>query len=203
MTQVRTVDGYRLLVPREWQKIPVQRGTDRAIAGVLDQAFARFGRDQVAQYRRELEQRLKSAIAKARDNGGVDVYLPVGNRERNLPATFMVSFAEFGSVTAPDAALVLDEVLTSSPNGAPVVLDGARGLRAERVYDPDPERGVDQASRRVEYIVPVPGSADSWLVSSFSTFGDGNPEDDTAMLLCSLFDAIMSTFRWKYREEDV
>lgn len=201
MNGTRVADGYRLLLPREWQKIPVQRGTDRAIAGMLDQAFARHGRDQVAQLRRELEQRLKKAIAQARDNGGVDVFIPVGRRERNLPATFMISFAEFGSFTAPDPGQVLAEVLSTTPNGASAELDGAPGLRAERIYAADAERGVDHPSRRVEYIVQVPGTADSWLVASFSTFGEENPDDAVADLLCALFDAIMTTFRWKYRDE--
>ncbi len=196
------VDGYRLVVPREWQKIPVQRGTDRAIAALLDRAFAKHGRDEIAQYRRELEARLKKVIRQARMNAGVDMYLPLGERERNLPASFLVSFVEFGSANAPNKDLVLAQVLSTTSGGKAVEIDGTAGLRTERTYDADPGRDIEHASRRVEYILPVPGTADSWLVSSFSTFGAGDPDDGMAKLLCTLFDAIMSTFRWKYKQED-
>ncbi len=195
------VDGYRLVVPREWQKIPVQRGTDRAIAALLDRAFAKHGRDEVAQYRRELEGRLRKVVRQARLNAGVDMYLPVGRREQNLPASFLISFVEFGSVNAPDKQQVLAQVLSTTSGATPVELDKTAGIRTERVYGPDPQREIDHPSRRVEYILPVPGSADSWLVSSFSTFGQGDPDDGAARLLCALFDAIMGTFRWQYKQE--
>ncbi len=196
------VSGYRLVVPREWRKIPVQRGADRAIAALLDEAFAKHSRDQVAQYRRELATRLQALVAQARQNAGVDLYLPFGRPERNLPASFLVSYAEFGKPDAPDPQHVLAEVLaTSAGAGEPVELDGTSGLRTERTYDADPARDVDHPSRRVEYILPVPATPDSWLVSSFSTVGEGDPDDRTAKLLCALFDAIMGTFRWVRQEE--
>jgi hypothetical protein len=34
-------------------------------------------------------------------------------------------------------------------------------------------------------------------VVTFSTIGQGRPTDDLADLLVELFDAIMSTFRWR------
>ncbi|MEW2520172.1 hypothetical protein [Actinacidiphila alni] len=196
-----TVTGYRLVVPKEWQKIPVQRGTERAISALLDRAFARHGRDQVARYRREVEARLMRSVAEARRNAGVDLFLPLGHRERNLPASFLISYVEFAEQDAPDAGQVLAEVIATTEGAGPTTLGGTPGMRTERTYDADPERGVAYASRRVEYLLPVPGTADSWLLSSFSTLGQGSPDDDVAELLCTLFDAIMSTFRWQYEEQ--
>jgi hypothetical protein len=196
------VDGYRLVVPEEWQKIPVQRGTDRAIADLLDRAFAKHGRDEVAQHRRLVEARLKKIVKTARMNAGVDLYLPLGHRERNLPASFLISYVEFGKADAPEKEKVLTELLSTTSGAVPVEVDGTRGLRTMRTFDADPEREVDYPSRRVEYILPVPRTADSWLVSSFSTFGAGSPDDEMARLLCGLFDAIMGTFRWQYQEEE-
>jgi hypothetical protein len=195
------VTGYRLVVPNEWQKIPVQKGTDQAIDAFLDRALARHGRDQVAQYRREMATRLKKLAAQARENAGVDLYLPLGNRERNLPASFMVSFVEFGSLSAPDSRYVLDEVISTTDGAVAIEFCGGSAIRAERVYAAAPERGVDLPTRRVEYIVPVPGVKDSWLISSFSTVGAGSPGDDISKLLCALFDAIMTTFAWNYDTE--
>ncbi|MCQ4082581.1 hypothetical protein NGB36_18725 [Streptomyces sp. RB6PN25] len=195
------VSGYRLVVPNEWHKVPVRSGTDKAIAALLDKAFAKHSRDEVAQYRRELEARLKKTIRQARENAGVDVFLPLGHRERNLPASFLISYVEFGKLDAPNPEQVLAEVLSTTEGAVPIELDGSHGMRTERVYDPDPGRNVEYPSRRVEYILSVPGTADSWLVSSFSTFGEGNPDDQVSKLLCTLFDGIMSTLRWQYRQE--
>lgn len=196
-----SVSGYRLVVPNEWHKIPVRRGTDKAIAALLDKAFAKHGRDEVAQYRRELEARLKKTIKQARENAGVDVFLPVGHRERNLPASFLISYVEFGKLDAPNPQQVLAEVLSTTEGSKPVRIDGSYGMRTERIYDPDPGRNVEYPSRRIEYLLSVPGTADSWLVSSFSTFGEGNSDDQVSKLLCALFDGIMSTFRWQYKQE--
>jgi hypothetical protein len=93
-------------------------------------------------------------------------------------------------------------VLSSTEGGTAIELDGTPGLRTERTYDADAERGVDYPSRRVEYILPAPGRADSWLLSTFSTFGAGSPDDGTSKLLCALFDAIMGTFRWERPQEE-
>ena len=197
----RTVDGYRLVVPQEWQKIPVQRGTEKAIKDLLDKAFAKHSRDAVAQYRRELEARLKKAVRQARTNAGVDMFLPLGNRERNLPASFLISYVEFGSPNAPSKEAVLAEVTSTLAGAVPVTIDGTVGLRTQRVYPAEPEREVPYPSTRIEYLLPVPGSADSWLSAAFSTVGDGSPDDVLAKLMCGLFHAIMSTFRWHYKEE--
>lgn len=196
-----TVSGYRLVVPQEWQKIPVQRGTEQAISALLDRAFAKHGRDQVAQYRREVEARLMRAVNEARHNAGVDLFLPLGHRERNLPASFLVSYVEFATPDTPDPQQVLTEVIATTEGAEPTTLGGTPGMRTERAYAADPDRDVAYASRRVEYLLPVPGTADSWLLSSFSTLGQGSPDDDVAGLLCMLFDAIMSTFRWEYEQQ--
>ncbi|MGH3816471.1 MAG: hypothetical protein ACRDRE_01680, partial [Pseudonocardiaceae bacterium] len=61
----------------------------------------------------------------------------------------------------------------------------------------DAEPGVEHASRRVDYLLPVPADPDRWVIVSFSTLGAGDPTDDFAQLLVELFDAIMTTFRWR------
>ena len=61
----------------------------------------------------------------------------------------------------------------------------------------DVEQGVEYASRRVDYVLPVPTDLDRWVVVSFSTLGAGDPTDEFAQLLVELFDAIMTTFRWR------
>lgn len=194
--------GYRLFVPVEWHKIPVQRGSERAVDALLDEAFASHGRDQVARYRRVLRQRLMSMVREARQNAGVDLYLPLGHRETNLPASFLMSCVGLGEAQAPASTEVIAQLLATTPGARPAELGGISAVRSERICPADASRGIDHASHRVEYILPAPGTGNHWLVASFSTFGDDDPEGQTALLLCALFDAIMATFRWTSAEED-
>ena len=60
----------------------------------------------------------------------------------------------------------------------------------------DPAQQIAYGSRRVDYLIPVPGHSRSMLVVAFSTIGDGDPDGQFAKLLVELFDAIMTTFRW-------
>ncbi|MGH3866440.1 MAG: hypothetical protein ACRDQ4_09950 [Pseudonocardiaceae bacterium] len=46
-------------------------------------------------------------------------------------------------------------------------------------------------------MLPVPADPDRWVVVSFSTLGSGDPNDEHARLLVELFDAMMTTFRWR------
>jgi len=55
---------------------------------------------------------------------------------------------------------------------------------------------MEAASRRVDYLLPVPGQPGQWLIVTFATPGDGDPEGTFASLLVELFDSIMLTFRW-------
>jgi hypothetical protein len=54
------------------------------------------------------------------------------------------------------------------------------------------------ASRRVDYVLPVPADRARWLAVSHSTAVDGDPAGPYAQALTDLFDALMTTFRWAY-----
>jgi hypothetical protein len=51
----------------------------------------------------------------------------------------------------------------------------------------------------VDYTFPIPGDSRRWLAVTFSTPGAGDPGDQVAEALVELFDAIMTTFRWRHR----
>jgi hypothetical protein len=55
---------------------------------------------------------------------------------------------------------------------------------------------MEAGSRRVDYVLPVPGQPGRWLIVTFATPGDGDPDGEFAGLLVNLFDSIMLTFRW-------
>lgn len=75
-------------------------------------------------------------------------------------------------------------------------MDGVAAVRIERTAAPDPDREIEFGSRRVDYVIPVPGQPEQWLIAAFSTLGSGDPDGEHARLLAGLFDAIMSTFGW-------
>lgn len=201
---VGTASGYTLVLPAGWRRIPVREGSKAAIRTILDEVFARYpagkSRDQVIKHRVQLEGRLTDMVRKARASGGVDLYLPVEYVHGTaVPASFVVSQAILGvpdDGAGVDPAQVVATFVADAGDAAPAEVDGVACARTETVAAADPGQDVPLGSRRVDYVVPVPGQPGQWLISAFSTVGDGDPEGEFAKLLVSLFDAIMLTFRW-------
>jgi hypothetical protein len=201
---VGTASGYTLVLPTGWRRIPVREGSKAAIRSILDEVFARYpageSRDRVIRHRVQLEGRLTDMVRKARSSGGVDLYLPVEYVHGTaVPASFVVSQATLGQPddgVSVDPAQVVAFFVAEAGDAAPAEVDGVACARTETVAGPDPGQDVPLGSRRVDYVVPVPGQPGQWLISAFSTVGDGDPEGEFAKLLVSLFDAIMLTFRW-------
>jgi hypothetical protein len=193
--------GYTIVLPPAWQKIPVRQGTEKAVKAIVDQAFVNLPkdipRDKVTPYRIELERQLSAAAKRARQNGGTELYLPVELMHGTLvPASFVVSEGAISSGEELNPAAIISHIAAEGEGGRTVTVDGAIGVRTEHTARPNPDAGIDQASRRVDYVLSVPGNAGRWLVIAFSALGAGDPEDKFATLLVELFDAIMSTFRW-------
>lgn len=195
----KAATGYSIVLPPGWRRIPVRSGTEQAIRAAVKEAFAVLPRDapvdRVGPHRLELERRLKKMAREARRTGGIDLCLPiVPVYGTPLAASFIVS--ELALPLAADATEVLTVVAAGNDRAQPVIVDSSEGLRVERIGEPAPDSSIEVASRRVTYVVAAPGNPGRWLVVTFSTLGGGDPEDQIALLLTSLFDAMMSTFRW-------
>jgi hypothetical protein len=171
---------------------------------VLHRVSAGVSRDSLTPLRIELERRLSEMAKQARSAGGVDLYLPIEYTHGvTITASFVVS-----QVTLPDPPAELPDAeqadttqfvsyLTSGDGDAsPAEIAGAGAARKESVAAADPAQQIAYGSRRVDYLIPVPGHPRSMLVVAFSTIGDGDPDGQFAKLLVELFDAIMTTFRW-------
>jgi hypothetical protein len=207
-TAAARISGYTLVLPGAWRRIPVQQGTRPAIRGVVDEVLRRFSkgvsRDNVTPYRIELERRLSDMAAQARSAGGIDLYLPIEYTHGvTITASFVVSQVtlpepppELPDVEQADTALFVSYLTSADGDAAPVVIAGAAAARKESVAAADPAQQVPYGSRRVDYMLPVPGESRGMLIVAFSTIGDGDPEGQFAKLLVELFDAIMTTFRW-------
>jgi hypothetical protein len=188
--------GYTVVLPPGWARVPLGNEAEGAISKILDRAYAGLSRDQVASARREVQLRLRRMVALAREQHGLDLYLPVERiRGFTLGASFVVAQVSFGQAEPLEPALLVRS-LASDADSAPTTIDGALGARAEGVVPGEPGEEAPFASRRVDYVLPVPGDPDRWVLVSFSALGSGDPRDELADLAVELFDAIMSTFRW-------
>jgi len=142
--------------------------------------------------------------AQARSAGGIDLYLPIEYTHGvTITASFVVSQVtlpepppELPDAEQADTAQFVSYLTSADGDAAPVVIAGAAAARKESVAAADPAQQVPYGSRRVDYMLPVPGESRGMLIVAFSTIGDGDPEGQFAKLLVELFDAIMTTFRW-------
>jgi hypothetical protein len=192
--------GYEIVLPAGWARIPLRGDADRAVDAILDRSFAQLPRDRYGPLRAELRKRILSQVAVARDNEGVDLYFPVEQMHGvTVAASFVVALLRFDSVEVPATEDVLTGYAAEAPDARLVEIDAAPAVRTERLVPGVPEATDDRqyGSRRVDYVIAIPHGADQWLTVSFSTVGDGDPERAPARLFVELFDAIMSTFRWK------
>jgi len=187
-----------MVLPPGWSRIPLRRGTEQAIGRILDRAFAGLPRDRVASLRHELQLRLRDLAGRARESCGLDLYLPTGQMgEVTAAASFVVAEMSLVSAEPMDPAMLVARLVADSDHTSTVELAGTAGTRTEHVAAADAEQGVEHGSRRVDYVLPVPEDPDRWVIVSFSTLGSGDPTDEFAQLLVELFDAIMTTFRWR------
>jgi hypothetical protein len=171
---------------------------------VLQRVSTGVSRDSLTPYRIELERRLSEMAKQARSAGGIDLYLPIEYTHGvTITASFVVS-----QVTLPDPPADLPDaeqvntaqfvayLVAGDSDAAAVEIAGIGAARKESVAAANPAQQMPYGSRRVDYMIPVPGHPRGMLVVAFSTIGDGDPEGEFAKLLVELFDAIMTTFRW-------
>ncbi|MFE6522421.1 hypothetical protein [Streptomyces sp. NPDC057794] len=148
----------------------------------------------------EIERRLRKGINEARKGDGLDLYLPVYERGRvPLGASFVVAETASPRGATADAnsllALMTDE--SDASHCETVTVAETTAVRRDALVGGKSKQDVEAASRRVDYVIPVPKDSTRCLVVSFSTVGAGDPEDEIAEATTELFDAIMTTFRWR------
>ncbi|MEV0111977.1 hypothetical protein AB0H77_01795 [Streptomyces sp. NPDC050844] len=205
------VTGYRLLLPAEWVQVPLRRGTEEAVRGILDDAFTRIPADapmdRIGPYKRELERRFRASVEGAQKGKALDLYLPVKPLgDFNIGASILVTESlvprpsgrpRGASEPTETAVQLLSSDGVEDADLSSGEIDGALAVRREHVVGAAPEKGAELPSRRVEYILSVPGDPDRWFVAAFSTVGGGDPRDELAEVLVEWFDAVMANFRWR------
>ncbi|MCZ4118593.1 hypothetical protein [Streptomyces sp. H39-S7] len=197
-------NGYSLVLPPAWVRIPLRRGTEQAVLELADRACKQlpgdFPRDKVTPYRMELLRRLRKGAKEAQSGSGLDLYLPgAGSGASIVAASFIVAEMRMNGGGEVDPVEVLARLVGEGDRTGPfevAVVDGSVGVRREAIAGGGAAVEAELPSRRVDYIVPVPEDPDRWLAVSFSTLGGGDPSDELADVLVELFDAVVTTFRW-------
>jgi hypothetical protein len=193
-----SVQRYSLVLPPGWARIPIRTGSDAAIQRILDKSFEHVSRDAVATARRELQAKLSTLAAKAAERNGLDLYLPTERMHGfTVAASFVVGEVVFDLLDTADPAMVVAALVSEQASSEQIDVAGSPAARAESVHPGGSDAGAEFGARQVDYVIPVPGEVDRWLVATFSTVGQGEPTDALADLLVELFDAIMTTFRWR------
>ncbi len=206
---------YELVLPPGWVRIPLREGTKEALENIL---FSHMGqvpegipRDDAMRFRLDMRRQLEKQARAARRNGGLDLYLPVLPRGGIfLMASFIVAEMPIGHDHAvPPQEVIAQLAAEDVPGGAAAQVDvaGAPALRRAYRSIPDEEKlssapeAVQQVAlptRRVDYVIPVPGDAGRWISINFSTPGDGDMDSEFTDVLVELFDAVVATFKWSY-----
>ena len=205
-TDPAAATSYTLVLPPGWIQLPLHEGVDDAVRGVVDRAVsaapADMPPDTLKAARRRIEGHLRATVAAARENGGTELYLPVERMgDLLVPSSFVVGVVR-GELDADQDAVdvvprVIARMLAEDDSARPVEIDGAPAVRTQRRAPsrPDQQFGVDAASRRIDYVLAVPGAPGRWMSVSCTVLEVADAPDVTELLV-ELFDAVMTTFRW-------
>ena len=202
-----TTNPPRFVLPGTWGRINLasEAATAKSIRKVLEQVTRR--RDDMADTRQQLRNRMQRAADVAREAGATDFYVAFSLTPKvPLPAwvsvfTPEIDSVDFGALGLGDLASFLDAGTRSwGPEGAEVVT-GEVGADTERLHAVRHSwrRVVDVVEGEVEQTFEFV-EADYWLAATnpnriaLLTFSTALAEYEEEML--SLFDAVVGTIRW-------
>ena len=166
---------------------------------------AEVPRDTATPFRQEVRKQFVRVVEQAQAAGAGLIALPVETVDgKAVPASYTVS--EWRDPDPEEVApldLLKSMAASSAAQSEIVEVDGQPALREETVEaaDPDADPLATHAGRRVTYTVSAPDSRDAWVIFTFITLGDGNPDGQLARMLVELFDAHLTTLRWKVRAQ--
>lgn len=202
-----TMTPPRFMLPGTWGRINLasEAATQKSIRKVLEQVTRR--RDDMADTRQQLRNRMQRAADVAREAGATDFYVAFSLTPKvPLPAwvsvfTPEIDSVDFDALGLGDLTSFLDAGTRSwGPGGADVVT-GDVGSDSERMHAVRHSwrRVVDVVEGEVEQTFEFV-EADYWLAATnpnriaLLTFSTALAEYEEEML--SLFDAVVSTLRW-------
>lgn len=161
-------------------------------------------RDSATPFRREMHKHLAEVVERARSAGAGMICLPVERMgDIAVPASYTVSeWRDADRDEVLPSSLLQTLAANSTAEQVQVVeVDGQPALREESVEAarPDAEVLARHAGRRITYTVSSADDPRAWVVFNFITIGDGDPRGALADMLVELFDAQLTTLRWRMR----
>lgn len=202
--------AYSIVDIPGWEHLPLDDASTadvtRRIAELAHQSVPEeVPRDRATPFREEVRKHLTRLVAEAREAGAGLVCLPTSRTgDTAVAASYTVTEwvdPDPSEVDPQEVVTVLAE--RSDATATVTAVDGQPALREEDVVDAEPgadplvegTRGAGRA-RRVVYTIADPAEALHWVVFTFSTLGDGDPDGPLARVLVELFDAHLGTLRW-------
>lgn len=176
---------------------------DRLNALAHDIVPASVPRDKATPFREELRKHLTRVVDQARAAGASLVCLPVADLSQGtVPASYSVAEVQDPNPFEAEPEALLRELLSRTEDEARLVeVDHQPALREETVVaaDPDADPVAVLSARRVTYTIASPDMPGRFVIFTFTTLGNQDPDDAVARVLVEVFDAHMSTLRWTER----
>jgi len=208
--------SFFMVVPPGWARLPADVAHREELGTIVRQVIANalpddLPRDRAEPLRQEMRKRLTATVVEAGDNGATAVYLPVQPVDGFTPPVSVIETeVDDESDEAPEqviAQILADALPDRRDQDDPGIreVDGGIAARTDttiRRADPGAELpGLGQDlpvvdDRQVVYTIPVPHRPGRWVVMSFSAISLPDADGQLTDALVSLFDAIMTTFRW-------
>jgi hypothetical protein len=173
---------FAVLLPPGWVRIPLDGSETARMTAIVTAKAADVPEPQRGQLRQRLLSVLKDTLGRARDAGGIDVLISLGEvRGVPIAASCLVSYLERGDKVPLDGlraelARGGDQVTWANIAGSPAVRRQHAGA----------------AAPTVDFFTPVPGRP-GLLTLSFATA----TAEPLAGALLLLFDAIAESLRWQ------
>jgi hypothetical protein len=182
---------FALLLPPGWVRLPLDGREHERVVAIVNVKVQELPAEVREGLRRLLTRDLLGALAKAREAGGVDVFLSLSEVEgAPIAASCLVTFLDARSAVPLDG-LVLDLAGEGARTTVVCVAD-APAVRRETVAELDAGEHVLRTTT-VDFFIPLPAST-GLLVLSFAT-----AIEPLAEALVHLFDAMAESLRWVHR----
>lgn len=196
-------NGFTIVVPTGWVRIPVGKGSREAITAVLDRTFAGVEDPRAAGLRRQLHTALTRQVRAAAAQSGVELYLPVERVHGvTVPASVVVSTPRLDGGEEPTEVLL--GVVARRPGAEVVEIGGAPAVRTLQHLAAHGQVGVGEdgapARRQLTYYLAGAAPGARYAVVSASILeGAGAGGAAVADAVTELVDAMLTTFRWAGR----
>lgn len=192
----RTAESYEIVLPPGWKQHPVRRGVAEELYAHVRQVLEPTGN-------RDLMVQLRAAIHKGmrdlQERGGIDIFLP----ERRPGGTVVPASLTSNLIGLGDRGLETAlRKITRGKDPEAVEVPVGTAYRCETPSSGSGDLAGIETSN-VHYLFEVPGAASpSAVMFTFSILRSDDVPDEYREILTLIFDAMMQSLVWRYREDD-